>query len=294
MATPSTTEKRTTIDRAGEIERCGPGLNPVAGSTGWNNGTPITMRILFAEDDAETAGYVAKGLSGEGYIVDHLADGKDALSQAMSGEYDLLILDRMLPGLDGLSILKSLRAAKVATPAILLTAMGGLDDRVAGLRGGADDYMVKPFAFVELLARIETVRRRPALRDEVLELVVGDLRLDLMKREVHQPQRDRVGARLEPGGGDRQAAFGTARIGRQRARAAGLPEVSGFRSGRVDPREHVSRRAAGIVARSAARMACATSVLSSAGYANGANPADQPPVVGPVPRARRPMSPMPP
>jgi two-component system, OmpR family, response regulator len=142
------------------------------------------MRILLAEDDAEAASYVVKGLSGEGHVVDHLTEGKDALSQAMSGGYDLLILDRMLPGLDGLSILRSLRAAKVDTPAILLTAMGSVDDRVAGLRGGADDYMVKPFAFVELLARIDTIRRRPALREEMLEIVVGELRLDLFRREV--------------------------------------------------------------------------------------------------------------
>ena len=150
------------------------------------------MHILFAEDDVETAGYVVKGLSGEGHVVDHLTDGKDALAQAMSGDYDLLVLDRMLPSLDGLSILKSLRAAKVDAPAILLTAMGAVDDRVAGLRGGADDYIVKPFAFVELLARIDTICRRPATRDEVLEIVIGDLRLDLLKREV-----TREGARID-------------------------------------------------------------------------------------------------
>jgi len=142
------------------------------------------MRILFAEDDAECARYVIKGLTGEGYVVDHLVDGRQVLSQAMTGDYDLLILDRMLPGLDGLSVLKSLRVAKLAIPAIMLTAMGSVDERVEGLRGGADDYMVKPFAFVELLARIDTIRRRPALREEVLELVLGDLRLDLIKRDV--------------------------------------------------------------------------------------------------------------
>jgi two-component system OmpR family response regulator len=150
------------------------------------------MRILFAEDDVEIAGYVVKGLSGEGHVVDHLIDGKDALTQTMAGDYDLLILDRMLPSLDGLSILKSLRAAKIDAPAILLTAMGAVDDRVAGLRGGADDYIVKPFAFVELLARIDTICRRPATRDEVLEIVIGDMRLDLLKREV-----TRDGARID-------------------------------------------------------------------------------------------------
>jgi two-component system OmpR family response regulator len=142
------------------------------------------MKILFAEDDAETAAYVTRGLSAEGHVVDHLTDGKDTLAQAMSGPYDLMLLDQMMPGLDGLSVLRALRAAKINTPAILLTAMSAVDDRVAGLRGGADDYIVKPFAFVELLARIDTICRRPALRDEVLEMVVGELRLDLLKREV--------------------------------------------------------------------------------------------------------------
>ena len=142
------------------------------------------MRILLAEDDAETAAYVVRGLSGEGHVVDHLTDGREALSQAMSAGYDLLILDRMMPGLDGLSVLKSLRAARIDAPAILLTAMGAVDDKVAGLRSGADDYMVKPFAFVELLARIDTICRRPATRDEVVELVIGELRLDLLTREA--------------------------------------------------------------------------------------------------------------
>ncbi|AMN54391.1 MULTISPECIES: response regulator transcription factor [Stappiaceae] len=142
------------------------------------------MMILFVEDDTETATYVSKGLTAEGHVVDHLSDGKEALVQAMNSDYDLLILDRMLPGLDGLLLLKALRTAKIETPAILLTAMGSVDDRVSGLRGGADDYMVKPFAFVELLARIDTIMRRPTLRDEVTELVVGELKLDLLKREA--------------------------------------------------------------------------------------------------------------
>ncbi len=153
------------------------------------------MKILLAEDDEDAATYVVRGLSGEGHVVDHLADGRQALAQAMTGGYDLLILDRMLPGLDGLSILKSLRAARLDTPTILLTAMSAVEDRVAGLRSGADDYIVKPFAFVELLARIDTVCRRPATRDEVLELVTGPLRLDLLTREV---TRDGVRIELQP------------------------------------------------------------------------------------------------
>ncbi len=115
-----------------------------------------------------------------------LTDGREALTQATLQSYDLFLFDRMLPGLDGLSLLKSLRAAQVATPAILLTSMGAVDDRVAGLRAGADDYMVKPFAFAELLARIDTIARRPGLRAEVTELRQGDLHLDLLTREANR------------------------------------------------------------------------------------------------------------
>ncbi|OOY27794.1 DNA-binding response regulator [Thioclava sp. L04-15] len=142
------------------------------------------MKILIAEDDAETGDYLRKGLTGEGHAVDLLRDGREALTQATTQSYDLFIFDRMMPGLDGLALLKALRAAQIATPAILLTAMGSVEDRVAGLRAGADDYMVKPFAFVELLARIDTIARRPALKAEVTELVQGDLRLDLLSREA--------------------------------------------------------------------------------------------------------------
>ena len=142
------------------------------------------MKILLAEDDKETGSYLQKGLSGEGHTVDLLSDGREALTQAMSRPYDLMILDRMMPGLDGLSLLKSVRAARIETPTILLTAMGSTDDKVEGLRAGADDYMVKPFAFVELLARIDVIARRPALKEEITELVVGDLRLDLLRREL--------------------------------------------------------------------------------------------------------------
>ncbi|SOC21434.1 two-component system OmpR family response regulator [Rhodobacter sp. JA431] len=142
------------------------------------------MKILIAEDDAETGAYLRKGLLGEGHAVDLLHDGREALAQATSAPYELFIFDRMMPGLDGLALLKALRAAQIATPTILLTAMGSVEDKVAGLRAGADDYMVKPFAFVELLARIDTIARRPALRAEVTELIQGDLRLDLLAREA--------------------------------------------------------------------------------------------------------------
>lgn len=142
------------------------------------------MNILLAEDDAETGQYLQRGLTAEGHVVDLLRSGRDALTQAMAQPYDLLILDRMMPELDGLSLLKSLRAARLTMPAILLTAMGSIEDRVAGLRAGADDYMVKPFAFAELLARIDTITRRPALREEVTALAVGDLHLDLLTRQA--------------------------------------------------------------------------------------------------------------
>ncbi|SOC14861.1 response regulator [Rhodobacter maris] len=142
------------------------------------------MKILIAEDDAETGAYLRKGLAREGHAVDLLRDGREALTQATGMPYEFFIFDRMMPGLDGLALLKALRAAQIDTPAILLTAMDSVEDKVAGLRAGADDYMVKPFAFVELLARIDTIARRPALRAEVTELVQGDLRLDLLSREA--------------------------------------------------------------------------------------------------------------
>lgn len=147
------------------------------------------MKVLIAEDDAETGDHLRRGLIGEGHVVDLLTDGREALTQATVQPYDLFLFDRMLPGLDGLSLLRALRAAQVTTPAILLTAMGAVDDRVAGLRAGADDYMVKPFALVELLARMDTIARRPVLRAEVTELVQGDLHLDLLARQARRGGR---------------------------------------------------------------------------------------------------------
>lgn len=144
------------------------------------------MRALLAEDDAELGSYVQRSLSAEGYDVELFATGGAALSAALAGGHDLLILDRMLPGLDGLSILKELRAKGSDTPVILLTAMGSIEDRVEGLRSGADDYMVKPFAFVELMARIDNIFRRPAQPPAAMELVVGDLRLDLLHRTAQR------------------------------------------------------------------------------------------------------------
>ncbi|WP_136646497.1 response regulator transcription factor [Tabrizicola sp. YIM 78059] len=142
------------------------------------------MKLLVIEDDRTTADYIVGGLRQEGHVVDHLADGREALAQAMSGGYDVMVVDRMLPGLDGLSLVKALRAAKVATPAIFLTAVGGVDDRIEGLQAGGDDYLVKPFAFGELSARIHALARRPQPAAQETVLTAGDLTIDLIRRKV--------------------------------------------------------------------------------------------------------------
>ncbi|MFN3616188.1 MAG: response regulator [Rubrimonas sp.] len=142
------------------------------------------MKLLVVEDDRTTADYVVNGLRQEGHVVDHVADGRSALTQAMGGGYDVMVIDRMLPGLDGLSLVKALRAAKVATPAIFLTAVGGVDDRIEGLQAGGDDYLVKPFAFGELSARIQALARRPQAAVQETVLTAGDLTMDLIRRKV--------------------------------------------------------------------------------------------------------------
>ncbi|ULB11478.1 response regulator transcription factor [Cereibacter azotoformans] len=141
------------------------------------------MKILLAEDDSQTAAYLRQGLSAEGYSVDHVPDGRDALVQATLQPYDLLVIDRMMPGLDGLSLVKALRSAQVKAPILILTAMGGVTDRVEGLQAGADDYLVKPFAFSELSARLAALARRPALAETSRDVLrVGDLTLDTTRR----------------------------------------------------------------------------------------------------------------
>ncbi|TYO84716.1 response regulator transcription factor [Oceanicella actignis] len=142
------------------------------------------MRILLAEDDRETGEWIRKGLAGEGHVVDHVLNGREALAQAMSGDYDMFIVDRMMPGLDGLSLVKSLCSARIEAPVILLTALGSVNDKVDGLGAGAEDYVVKPFAMAELSARIAAIARRPKERKEVTELTVGPLHLDLITRAV--------------------------------------------------------------------------------------------------------------
>ena len=144
------------------------------------------MRVLVIEDDAETASYIAKGLGEAGYAVDLATDGKDGLLLAVSEDYDVAVVDRMLPNLDGLSVVETLRKTGKHTPVLFLSAMGSVDDRVRGLRGGADDYLVKPFAFSELLARLEALlRRRGGAAVDTL-LREGELEMDVLARTVRR------------------------------------------------------------------------------------------------------------
>jgi len=149
----------------------------------------MSRRVLIIEDDAETVAYVRKGLTECGFVVETASDGRDGLFLATEGGIDLIILDRMLPGLDGLSILKAVRAAGVQTPVLMLTAMSAVDERVRGLRAGADDYLVKPFSFEELHARAEALLRRPQAAREETALVCGDLKLDLLARTAERGGR---------------------------------------------------------------------------------------------------------
>ena len=142
------------------------------------------MRILLVEDDAKIAAFIQKGLKAAGFAVDHTADGQSGLDLALVEPYDAAVVDRMLPGRDGLSIVRELRAARNNLPVLILSAKGTVEDRVAGLRAGGDDYLPKPFAFSELLARIHALMRRASGSPEATRLAVGDLAMDLIKREV--------------------------------------------------------------------------------------------------------------
>ena len=147
----------------------------------------MTRKILIIEDDAATADYVAKGLAEAGYVVDLAADGREGFFLASEGSFDLLIIDRMMPGMDGLSVIRALRAANIDTPSIILSALGSVDDRIAGLRDGSDDYVTKPFSFAELLMRAEALLRRAdrgAAAAAETHLTVGDLEIDLLARKV--------------------------------------------------------------------------------------------------------------
>ena len=142
------------------------------------------MKLLVIEDDIETATYIATGLQEQGHSVDHTANGRDGLFLATDGSYDVLIVDRMLPGMDGLKIVSTLRGASVHTPVLFLTTMSGVDARVEGLNAGADDYLVKPFAFSELLARVNALGRRLPVSLDSTVLSVADLSFDWAHRKV--------------------------------------------------------------------------------------------------------------
>ena len=151
-------------------------------------------KILLVEDDRETAAYLAKGLGQEGHSVERATNGHDGLFQATDGTFDLIILDRMLPMLDGISVLKALRAAKVETPVLVLSALASVGDRIEGLESGSDDYLVKPFSFAELLARVNALLRRREARLDPADhrIAVGDLEIDPLSRIVR-----RSGKKLE-------------------------------------------------------------------------------------------------
>jgi two-component system OmpR family response regulator len=153
------------------------------------------VKVLVIEDDAETAAYILRGLREHGHVAEHAADGRGGLFMAGNGGYDVLVVDRMLPGLDGLSLVRTLRAADVSVPVLFLTALRGVGDRVQGLEAGGDDYLVKPFAFAELLARLQALARRPPLSSTPMILTVADLKLDLLRRIV---TRDGEKIELQP------------------------------------------------------------------------------------------------
>ncbi len=142
------------------------------------------MRVLVIEDDKETRDFIVQGLNESGHVADKVDNGKDGLFMALEQRYDAIIVDRMLPGLDGLSIVQTLRSEGKRTPILILSALGEVNDRVDGLRKGGDDYLVKPFAFSELLARIEALARRGDTEAQETKLSVGDLELDLLARTV--------------------------------------------------------------------------------------------------------------
>jgi len=142
------------------------------------------MRILLVEDDQKIASFVIKGLKSAGFAVDHEADGRSGLHMALTEPYDTAIIDIMLPQLDGLSVIEKMRKEKINTPVIILSAKGSVDDRIKGLQTGSDDYLTKPFAFSELLARVQALVRRGSGISEPTHLVVGDVSINLLTRET--------------------------------------------------------------------------------------------------------------
>ena len=146
----------------------------------------VTMRLLVIEDDRDAADYLVKAFREVGHVADAAMDGDDGLAMALDGQYDVLIVDRMLPKRDGLTIIGALRAKGMETPALILSALGQVDDRVKGLRAGGDDYLSKPYSFSELLARVEVLARRRVGRGEETVLRVGSLELDRLSHQVHR------------------------------------------------------------------------------------------------------------
>lgn len=142
------------------------------------------MHVLVVEDDARVATHVVKGLKGAGFLVEHVADGREALFRVAAESYDVVVLDRMLPNVDGLKILQTMRASGDSTPVLILSALGDVDNKVKGLRAGGDDYLAKPFAFSELLARVEALSRRKGAVEEIVELRLADLEMNLLTRTV--------------------------------------------------------------------------------------------------------------
>lgn len=153
------------------------------------------MRVLLAEDDIDTAKLVAGDLAGRGYDVTTVADGESARSYAIEERFDVAIVDRMLPSLDGVEIVRAWRSAGIRLPVLMLTALGGIADRVTGLGAGADDYLVKPFALAELAARVDALLRRPPLTTQTTRFQVGDIVLDLLSRDVRRGGQE---IRLQP------------------------------------------------------------------------------------------------
>jgi two-component system, OmpR family, response regulator len=147
------------------------------------------MHVLVIEDDVRVAGHVVKGLREAGHLVEHSADGRDGLLRAADERYDVIVLDRMLPSVDGIKILHTLRATGDDTPVLILSALGDVDERVAGLRAGGDDYLAKPFALSELLARVDALGRRGPVAAEPTQLTIGDLEIDLLGQTVRRSGR---------------------------------------------------------------------------------------------------------
>ncbi len=148
------------------------------------------MHVLLIEDDSEAARLLVKGLRESGYTLEHAADGRAGLAQALAGAFDVIITDRMLPHLDGLAVIAGMRARGIATPVLVLSALGAVDDRIKGLKAGGDDYLTKPFAFAELLARIEALLRRHPSAPHATRLKVEDLEFDLLARRVTRGGRE--------------------------------------------------------------------------------------------------------